>query len=143
MPSKPDEAVSHDAGPATGARRRLGNRPVFFVLGVIAAVVFTIGWGFALLSYSGSMPGQVHFQTATWDVVSDSEARITFQTNSRDGALCLISAVDEQHVQVGQSEVPVESGVRDVEATIDTVRRASAVQVVSCREQASTGESTE
>ncbi|HLU95709.1 MAG TPA: DUF4307 domain-containing protein [Thermobifida alba] len=141
MPPQPDNTTPTAARPASGTRRRLGNQPFFFVLGVIAAVVFTIGWGIALFSYSGNTLGQVHYQTFAWRIVSDSEARISFQTTSDSGALCLISAYDDQHVPVGETEVSVEGGLRDVEATIDTVRRATTVQVVSCREQAFTSES--
>ncbi|MEY9213791.1 DUF4307 domain-containing protein [Thermobifida halotolerans] len=136
MPPQPENTTPTAARPVSGTRRRLGNQPFFFVLGVIAAVVFTIGWGIALFSYGGNSLGQVHHQTVAWKIVSDTEARISFQTNSRDGALCLINAYDAQHVEIGHTEVTVEGGLRDVEATINTVRRASAVQVVSCREQA-------
>lgn len=140
MPPTPDDPASAAPGRTAGVRRRLGNRPFFFVLGVIAAAVLTVGWGFALFSYGGNSLGQAYFQTIAWRVVSDTEAQIDFQTNSGEGALCLVSALDEHHVQVGATEVAVEGGVRDVRAEVDTVRRASAVQVVSCREQAFTGE---
>lgn len=140
MPPQPDKPLRAAAQPVSGTRRRLGNQPFFFVLGVIAAIIFTIGWGTALFSYSGNRLGQVHYQTFAWQIVSDTEARISFQTNSSSGARCLISAYDEQHVEVGTTEVTVERGLREVEATIDTVRRATTVQVVSCREQASTNE---
>ncbi|GLU46852.1 DUF4307 domain-containing protein [Nocardiopsis ansamitocini] len=143
MPPTPDEATADAAPTAAPARRRLGNKPFFFVLGVLAAAVFTVGWGLALLSYSGNGPGQVHYQTVAWKVVSDSEAHISFQVNSKAGALCLITATDAQHVQVGQTEVSVGSGVQDTGTTIDTVRRASAVEVASCREQGLSTDSTE
>ncbi|GAA3723275.1 hypothetical protein HDA32_000717 [Spinactinospora alkalitolerans] len=141
-PSRSPETPPDTAAPAPGAKRRLGNRPVFFFMGLIVAAVFTVGWGFALLSYSGSLH-QVSYQTIAWNVVSDTEAEISFQVNSPSPALCLVTATDGQHVQVGQTEVAVPPGVQDTGATIETVRRASAVQVVSCREQGSESESTE
>ncbi|AAZ54486.1 hypothetical protein JCM3263A_05810 [Thermobifida fusca] len=140
MPPQPDNPLRAAAQPVSGTRRRLGNQPFFFVLGVIAAIIFTIGWGAALFSYSGNTLGQVHHQTFAWRIVSDTEARISFQTNSSSGARCLIRAYDEYHVEVGTTEVTVEGGLREVEATIDTVRRATTVQVVSCREQAFSNE---
>ncbi|KUP95893.1 DUF4307 domain-containing protein [Thermobifida cellulosilytica] len=143
MPPQPEDSQPTAARPASGTRRRLGNQPFFFVLGVLAAVVFTIGWGIALFSYSGNALGQVHHQTVAWRIVSDTEARISFQTTSDSGARCLIRAYDEQHVEVGLTEVSVEGGLRNVEATIDTVRRATTVQVVSCREQGSTSETAD
>ena len=140
MPPQPDNPLRAAAQPVSGTRRRLGNQPFFFVLGVIAAIICTIGWGAALFSYSGNTLGQVHHQTFAWRIVSDTEARISFQTNSSSGARCLIRAYDEYHVEVGTTEVTVEGGLREVEATIDTVRRATTVQVVSCREQAFSNE---
>ncbi|MDT0304538.1 DUF4307 domain-containing protein [Streptomonospora wellingtoniae] len=138
MPDRP-------AGTATGAtesaaswtRRRLGNTPVFFVVGVLAAAVFTIGWGYALMSYGGSGSG-VSVQVVAWKVESADEASVSFQVNSDAPAECVITARDAQHVVVGQKSVDVESGIRDVTATVETIREASAVEVGSCREQSST-----
>ncbi|GAA4944710.1 hypothetical protein GCM10023224_29820 [Streptomonospora halophila] len=138
MPDRP-------AGTTTGAtesaaswtRRRLGETPVFFVVGVLAAAVFTIGWGYALMSYGGSGSG-VSVQVVAWEVESADEASVSFQVNSDAPAECVITARDAQHVVVGQKSVDVESGIRDVTATVDTIREASAVEVGSCREQSST-----
>ena len=77
MPPQPDNPLRAAAQPVSGTRRRLGNQPFFFVLGVIAAIIFTIGWGIALFSYSGNTLGQVHHQTFAWRIVSDTEARIS------------------------------------------------------------------
>ncbi|MFC7326754.1 DUF4307 domain-containing protein [Marinactinospora rubrisoli] len=139
MSSKPTDVPSDAAAPASGGRRRLGNRPVFFLMGIVVAAVFTVGWGFALMSYSGGV-NQPSYQVVAWRVNSGSEASISFQVNSREPALCLVSARDARHVQVGQTEVPVEAGVQDVHARIETVREASAVEVTSCREQGSQSE---
>ncbi|GAB3207600.1 DUF4307 domain-containing protein [Marinactinospora thermotolerans] len=134
MQPKPSDHASDADGPAPAPRRRLGNRPVFFVLAVLAAAIFTVGWGTALLGYSGTL-NQAHYQTIAWKVDSATEASITFQVNARNPTLCLITATDAQHVQVGQTEVAVEAGLRDVRATVETVREATSIQVASCREQ--------
>lgn len=119
------------AGSAIGKRH--GARPVFFVLGLIAAGVFTVGWGFALMSY-GEHTGVAN-QTIAWSIESDDEASITFQTSSGGPAVCIVRATDPQHVEVGQRRVEVEAGTQDVTAKIETVRRAAMVEVASCREQ--------
>ncbi|MDA0565990.1 DUF4307 domain-containing protein [Streptomonospora sp. S1-112] len=134
MADSPADRAS--GAPAPGAQRRLGNTPVFFVVGIAAAVVFTIGWGLALMSYGGS--GGVSVQVVAWSVDSAEEASVTFQVNSSAPAECVITARDSRHVEVGQRTVEVESGIRDVTATVDTIREASAVEVGSCREQGST-----
>jgi hypothetical protein len=77
-------------------------------------------------------------ETIAWQVESAEEADITFQVNSREPVVCVVTATDARHVEVGQTSVEVEAGVRDVTATVDTIREASAVQVASCREQGST-----
>ncbi|QBI52494.1 DUF4307 domain-containing protein [Streptomonospora litoralis] len=136
----PDRPADHPSGTTESAaswtRRRLGNTPVFFVVGVLAAVVFTIGWGYALMSYGGSQGASV--QVIAWNIESAREAEVTFQVNSDAPAECVITARDGQHVVVGQTSVEVESGIRDVTATVDTIREASAVEVGSCREQSPT-----
>lgn len=148
MPDRPDadspdttgeEAVAStasDAPVAPSLRRRLGNTPVFFVVGVLAAAVFTFGWGYALMSYGGS--SAVSMQVVAWDIESPEKAGVSFQVNSDAPAECVITARDDRHVVVGQTKVEVESGIRDVTATVDTIREASAVEVGSCREQGST-----
>ncbi|WP_017556545.1 DUF4307 domain-containing protein [Nocardiopsis baichengensis] len=113
--------------------KRHGARPVFFVLGLIAAGVFTVGWGFALMSY-GDHTGVAN-QTIAWSIDSGDEATITFETNSGGPAVCVVRATDAQHVEVGQRSVEVEAGTQESTATIETVRRAAMVEVASCREQ--------
>ncbi|MDA2803144.1 DUF4307 domain-containing protein [Nocardiopsis suaedae] len=119
------------AGSAVGKRH--GARPVFFVLGLIAAAVFTVGWGFALMSY-GDHTGVAN-QTIAWSIESDDAASITFQTNSGGPAVCVVRATDSQHVEVGQRRVEVGAGTQDVTTEIETVRRAAMVEVASCRDQ--------
>lgn len=136
----PDGAERHgaaggdggDSGPRALGKRH-GARPFFFVLGLIAAGVFTVGWGFALMSY-GEHTGVAN-QTIAWSIESDDEASITFQTNSGGPAVCVVRATDAQHVEVGQRRIEVGAGTQDVTATIETVRRAAMVEVASCREQ--------
>ncbi|GAA1773043.1 DUF4307 domain-containing protein [Streptomonospora arabica] len=138
MPDRPAGATTGATeSAASWTRRRLGETPVFFVVGVLAAAVFTIGWGYALMSYGGSGSG-VSVQVVAWEVESADEASVSFQVNSDAPAECVITARDAQHVVVGQKSVDVESGIRDVTATVDTIREASAVEVGSCREQSST-----
>lgn len=136
MSSNPTELTPETGEPAVGARRRHGNKPVIFIVGVVVAAVFTLGWGIALQSYSGSF-GQTSFQTISWSVDSDSAASIRFQVNGRAPSQCLITATDDKHVEVGQTTTEVAGGLRNVTAEIETVRRATAVEVVSCREQES------
>ncbi|GAB3487127.1 DUF4307 domain-containing protein [Nocardiopsis coralliicola] len=121
---------------AAGARqplwRRHGSKPVFFFLALLAAAVFTFGWGTALVSYGET--GGVAQQTIAWDITSESEASITFEVSSDTQVSCLVRAYDEQHVEVGQTEVELEPGTRSVTATIETVRAAVMVEVASCQE---------
>ncbi|MFD0773172.1 DUF4307 domain-containing protein [Streptomonospora algeriensis] len=135
-PGEPEPAPGSAESAASWTRRRLGNTPVFFVVGLLAAVVFTIGWGYALMSYSGS--GGASVQVVAWQAESPEKASVSFQVNSDAPAECVITARDDQHVVVGQTSVDVESGIRDVTASVDTIREASAVEVGSCREQSST-----
>ncbi|MUL39748.1 DUF4307 domain-containing protein [Streptomonospora sp. PA3] len=137
MPDRPAGSLSGDTETAASrVRRRLGNTPVFFVVGVLAAAVFTVGWGYALMSYGGT--GGVSVQVVAWRVESPQEASISFQVNSDAPAECVITARDNRHVVVGQTSVDVKAGIRDVTATVDTIREASAVEVGSCREQSPT-----
>ncbi|MDA8368970.1 MAG: DUF4307 domain-containing protein [Nocardiopsaceae bacterium] len=136
MPDSSSHPAPGAAEAAQGRKKRFsGSKPAIFLIGVLVAGIFTIGWGSALVSYGGS--GGVSMQTIAWHVVSAEEASITFQVNSREPVVCVVTASDEQHVEVGQARVDVEAGVRDVTATVDTIREASAVQVASCREQGS------
>ncbi|MFC4560564.1 DUF4307 domain-containing protein [Nocardiopsis mangrovi] len=136
MPESPSDVPPPPGEQAPGAKRRHGNKPVIFIIGVLVAGVFTIGWGSALLSYGGA--GGVSMQTVAWRVLSDAEATITFQVNSGEPVECLVTATDAQHVEVGQTSVEVEAGLQDVTTSVETIREASAVQVASCREQGST-----
>ncbi|GAA3741859.1 DUF4307 domain-containing protein [Salinactinospora qingdaonensis] len=132
MPSTPRTSTSDTERPQ--GQRRLGNRPVFFFMAVIVATVFTVGWGIALMNYSGTF-GQVSYQTLTWQVDSAEQAAISFEVNTAKPALCLITATDSRHVRVGQKEVSVNPGLHTVRAEIETIRQAATVEVVSCREQ--------
>ncbi|MFC3997094.1 DUF4307 domain-containing protein [Nocardiopsis sediminis] len=136
MPESPSDVPPPVVEQAPGAKRRHGNKPVIFIIGVLVAGVVAIGWGSALLSYGGA--GGVSMQTVAWRVLSDAEATITFQVNSREPVECLVTATDAQHVEVGQTSVEVEAGIQDVTTSVETIREASAVQVASCREQGST-----
>lgn len=135
MPSTRSDPSGDDATQAPRTWRRLGNVPVFGLLALGAlSVLFTVGWGIALSSYSGSAYNVPH-QMIAWSVVSDSEVSATFQINTREPAACLLTATDEHHVEVGQDEIRVEAGLRDVTHSFDTTRRASMVEISSCREQ--------
>ncbi|MFV2196039.1 DUF4307 domain-containing protein [Nocardiopsis sp. LOL_012] len=123
---------SADASPAL--RKRHGNGPLFFVFGTVFAVLTAVGWGFSVMSYSG-LSGSVYHQVVSYDTSAEDEAGITFEVNSQDGAECLVTALDAQHVEVGQTRASVEAGNRMVTTSVDTVRQASTVEVASCREQ--------
>ncbi|PSK87374.1 uncharacterized protein DUF4307 [Murinocardiopsis flavida] len=136
MPSNTTESAPAAGDPAPATRRRHGNKPVIFIVGVVVAAVFTVGWGLALSSYNGSL-NQTSYQTLSWTIDSGSQATVRFQVNGGAPSQCLITATDGRHVEVGQSTVDVEAGLRNATAKVETVRRASAVQVTSCREQES------
>lgn len=130
-----DDAVnSDDTAPAL--HKRHGNGPVFFVVATIFAVAVSIGWGYSVMSYTG-LSGGVYHQVVTVSAPSESEARISFEVNSRNGAECLLRALDNQLVEVGEIRVEVEGGNRLVNQSVETVRQASTVEVASCREQGS------
>ncbi|TQN32893.1 uncharacterized protein DUF4307 [Haloactinospora alba] len=135
MPDSPSASAPRSGTTPEGGRSQ-GKRPVLFIIGVLVAIVFTVGWGLALRSYGGSGTG-VSTQTVAWKVVSDQEASITFQVSGDSPVSCLIKASDAQHVDVGQTEVDVAADDRNVTATVETVREASTVEVASCREQGS------
>ncbi|MFL1381139.1 MULTISPECIES: DUF4307 domain-containing protein [unclassified Nocardiopsis] len=148
MPTTPEEdAVKSADEPAADAavpdeetapalRKHHGNGPVFFVIASAFAVLCAVGWGYAVMSYTG-LGGGVYHQVITSSAPSASEATITYEVNSRDGAVCLIRALDERLVEVGQTTVTTESGNRMVSTTVETVRQAATVEVASCREQGS------
>lgn len=134
MSATPEDDAVNSADTAPALRKRHGNGPVFFIVGTIFAVAVTFGWGFSVMSYNG-LGGGVYHQVVTVTAPSADEARISFEVNSKDGAECLLRALDEQMVEVGTSRVEVEAGNRMVEASIETVRQAGTVEVASCREQ--------
>lgn len=136
MSATPEDDAVNSADTAPALRKRHGNGPVFFIVGTIFAVAVTFGWGFSVMSYNG-LGGGVYHQVVTVTAPSADEARISFEVNSKDGAECLLRALDEQMVEVGTSRVEVEAGNRMVEASIETVRQAGTVEVASCREQGS------
>ncbi|WP_116245910.1 DUF4307 domain-containing protein [Nocardiopsis sp. FIRDI 009] len=134
MPATPEEAAVNSADAAPALRKRHGNGPLFFLFGTVFAVVTAIGWGYSVMNYNG-LAGGVYHQVVSFEARSAEEARITFEVNSRGGAHCLVSALDDQMVQVGQDSVTVEPGNRIVTTSVDTLRQASTVEVASCREQ--------
>ncbi|MGW5879196.1 DUF4307 domain-containing protein [Nocardiopsis terrae] len=136
MSATPEDDAVNSADTAPALRKRHGNGPVFFVVATVFAVAVTIGWGYSVMSYSG-LGGGVYHQVISVSAPSGSEARISFEVNSREGAECLLQALDDQMVLVGEEKVDVESGNRMVNRTVETVRQASTVEVASCREQGS------
>lgn len=144
MPPTPEEDAVNSAEKAaqtserkaSALRKRHGNGPLFFVLGTIFAVMCTIGWGNSVMSYTG-LSGDVYHQVVSFSTPSEDEATITVQVNSKNGAECMVLALDGQHVEVGQERFTVEGGNRTVTASLETLRQASTVEVVSCREQGS------
>lgn len=144
MPSTPEEDAVNSADPAAettaasspALRKQHGNGPLFFVIASIFAVLCAVGWGYFTMNTSG-LGGGVYHQVVTFTVDGSSEATINYEVNSSEGAECLITALDEQHVEVGQERSTVEAGNRMVTTTVDTVREASTVEVASCREQGS------
>ena len=148
MPTTPEEdAVKSADEPAADAtvpapeaapalRKRHGNGPVFFVIGAVFAILCSIGWGYAVMNYTG-MGGGAYHQIITSSAPSASQASITYEVNSRGGAVCLIRALDERLVEVGQKTVATEPGNHMVSTTVETVRQAATVEVASCREQGS------
>ena len=136
MPATPEDDAVNSADTAPALRKRHGNGPVFFVVATIFAVLVSIGWGYSVMSYTG-LSGGVYHQVITVSAPSESEARISFEVNSKNGAECLLRALDSQMVEVGTERVEVEGGNRMVYKTVETVRQASTVEVASCREQGS------
>ncbi|MBE3000225.1 DUF4307 domain-containing protein [Nocardiopsis sp. HNM0947] len=131
-----ESTAATPADPDRVLRKRHGNGPLFFVIGTIFAIATSIGWGYSVMSYSG-LSGSVYHQVVSYDAGTADEASITFEVNSRDGAECLITALDDQHVEVGQERLEVEAGNRMATTTVDTIRQASTVEIASCREQGS------
>ena len=136
MPATPEDDAVNSADTAPALRKRHGNGPVFFVVGTIFAVLVSFGWGLSVMNYTG-LGGGVFHQVITASAPTASKAEISFEVNSRGGAECLLRALDAQLVEVGTSRVEVESGNRMVNASVETVRQASTVEVASCREQGS------
>ncbi|GAA1100022.1 DUF4307 domain-containing protein [Nocardiopsis composta] len=146
MPESPSDLTSDGAAGAAApggdergtrsAMRRYGGKPFIFLIGLIAAGIFTLGWGAALVSYGDG--GGVAKQTVAWSVEDSSTASITFQVSSGDPVTCLVRAYDRQHVEVGQKDVEVGAGTKTVTTEIETVREAAMVEVASCREQGTT-----
>ncbi|QVQ51438.1 DUF4307 domain-containing protein [Spiractinospora alimapuensis] len=115
-------------------RRRRRELPFFALLAIgVVTVIAAGGWGIATVSYGGGAYGVPH-QMVAWNATSEDSVSITFQVNSSTDAACLVRALDERHVEVGQDEVQVDSGLRDVTHTLRTTRQAAAAEVTSCRE---------
>ena len=93
-----DEPAADAAAPAAetapALRKRHGNGPVFFVIAAAFAVLCAVGWGYAVMSYTG-LGGGVYHQVVSSSAPTAAEATITYEVNSRDGAVCLIRALDE------------------------------------------------
>ena len=136
MSATPEDDAVNSADTAPALRKRHGNGPVFFVVATIFAVAVSIGWGYSVMSYTG-LSGGVYHQVVAVTAPTGSEARIDFEVNSKNGAECLLRALDSQMVEVGTERVEVEGGNRMVSQTVGTVRQASTVEVASCREQGS------
>lgn len=136
MSATPEDDAVNSADTDPALHKRHGNGPVFFIVGTIFALAVTFGWGLSVMSYNG-LGGGVYHQVVTVTAPSADEARISFEVNSKDGAECLLRALDAQMVEVGTSRVEVEAGNRMVEASVETVRQAGTVEVASCREQGS------
>jgi hypothetical protein len=56
------------------------------VIATAFAVLCAVGWGYAVMSYTG-LGGGVYHQVITSAAPSASEATITYEVNSRDGAV--------------------------------------------------------
>lgn len=143
QPTPEEDAVNsadtpaHTVEPVAPAlRKQHGNGPVFFVIATVFAVLCAVGWGYSVMSYSG-LGGGVYHQVVSYSLESPDEVTIDYEVNSRNGAECLIVALDDQHVEVGQKRSAAEAGNRMVTTTVETVRQASTVEVASCREQGS------
>ncbi|MBB4929768.1 hypothetical protein F4561_000588 [Lipingzhangella halophila] len=132
MPAPPPDTTPE---PSAKGGRRYGNTPVIFVIGLLVAAVFTVGWGYALMNYSGN--SGLQYQTIAWRVVSENEATVTFEVSGNEPAQCVVLAKDDRHVEVGQTNVKVAPGNRNLTTSVETVREASTVEVASCREQGS------
>ena len=143
QPTPEEDAVKSADTPADTAepiapalRKHHGNGPVFFVIATVFAVLCAIGWGYSVMSYSG-LGGGVYHQVISYSLDSPDEVTIGYEVNSQNGAECLVVALDDQHVEVGQMRTTTEAGNRMVNTTVETVRQASTVEVASCREQGS------
>ena len=136
MSATPEDDAVNSADTAPALRKRHGNGPVFFIVGTLFAVLVTFGWGVSVMNYSG-LGGGIYHQVVTVSAPTASEAKISFEVNSKNGAECLLRALDSQLVEVGTERVDVEAGNRMVNKTVETVRQASTVEVASCREQGS------
>ncbi|CAL9402998.1 DUF4307 domain-containing protein [Nocardiopsis dassonvillei] len=131
-----DTAADSSASTVPALRKRHGNGPVFFVIATLFAVACAVGWGYSLMNFSG-LGGGVYHQVITFSAPTPEEATISYEVNSRNGAECLVVALDEQFVEVGQTRSKAEAGNRMVTTTVETVRQAATVEVASCREQGS------
>ena len=136
MSATPEDDAVNSADTAPALRKRHGNGPVFFVVATVFAVAVSVGWGYSVMNYTG-LSGGVYHQVVAVTAPTGDAARIDFEVNSKNGAECLLRALDGQMVEVGTERVEVEGGNRMVSQTVETVRQASTVEVASCREQGS------
>ncbi|WP_017571844.1 DUF4307 domain-containing protein [Nocardiopsis halotolerans] len=131
-----DTTAGSSASTAPALRKRHGNGPVFFVIASVFALACAVGWGYSVMNFSG-LGGGVYHQVISYTAPTPDEATITFEVNSQNGAECLIVALDEKLVEVGQTRADSDAGNRVVTTTVETVRQAATVEVASCREQGS------
>lgn len=131
-----DTAAGSPATTAPALRKRHGNGPVFFVIAAVFATACAVGWGYSVMNFSG-LGGGVYHQVVSYTAPTPDEATISYEVNSRNGAECLLVALDDRFVEVGQTRARTEAGNRMVTTTMETVRQAATVEVASCREQGS------
>ena len=110
------------------------NRWVALVL-VAALVVSGVGFLSWTVLFHGSPA--VQSRMATWELVSDHEARAVISVSREDQAVdatCLVTAVAEDHSVVGETTVPVTDGPLETTVTVSirTERRPTAVVLEGC-----------
>jgi hypothetical protein len=115
------------------ARPKRRNVPVFafLAMGVVALLV-AFGWGAANLNYYGAAHSVPH-QMVAWSAAGEDSIEVTFQVSGTEPVACLVRALDERHVEVGEDEIQVDAGNREVTHSVRTTREATSAEVVSCR----------
>ncbi|TKA03209.1 DUF4307 domain-containing protein [Actinacidiphila oryziradicis] len=112
------------------ADRRL--RQVAVVCGVALAVL--VGW----LGWHYLAGAQVSGQLVTFKVVSDQAVEVHLEVNKPAGTagVCTLRALDVNQNEVGRRDVPVAEhrGQVDTVVTVRTTSRATAAELVSCKQ---------